>query len=55
MPVYLCSPVTWNASRARMVSNGYVKNTALTPAAAQAKNLSECLIANVDGMTAPKY
>lgn len=55
MPVYLCSPVTWNANRARIVSNGYVRKTADTPAAAPATNLSACLIAIFDGMTAPKY
>lgn len=27
MPEYLCSPVTWNAKRARIVSSGYVSVT----------------------------
>lgn len=27
MPVYLCSPVTWKARRARIVSSGYVNVT----------------------------
>lgn len=37
------------------MSNGYVKKTADTPAAAPATNLSECLMYDVDGMYAPKY
>lgn len=44
IPVYLCSPVTWNANRALIVSNGYVKVTAVRPAPAPATNLSACWI-----------
>ena len=39
MPEYMCSPVTWKANLARIVSNGYVKRTAVMPAAEPAKNL----------------
>lgn len=43
IPVYLVSPATWNARRALIVSKGYVKATAVTPAPAPAMNLSVCL------------
>lgn len=42
IPLYTCSPVTWNAKRARMVSRGYVSVTAVTPAPEPAKNLPMC-------------
>ena len=55
IPVYLCSPETWNASRARIVSKGYVNATAVTPAPAPATNLSQCLMYVVDGIIVDKY
>lgn len=38
IPLYTCSPVTWNASRALIVSRGYVRVTAVTPADEPATN-----------------
>lgn len=40
IPKYICSPVTWNANLALIISNGYVIATAVTPEAEPAKNLS---------------
>ncbi len=42
IPEYICSPVTWKASLALIVSNGYVNKTAVTPAAAPATNFVTC-------------
>lgn len=38
IPLYMCSPVTWNANRALIVSRGYVNVTAVTPADEPATN-----------------
>lgn len=40
IPLYTCSPVTWKARRALMVSKGYVRETAVTPAQEPANSLA---------------
>lgn len=42
IPLYICSPVTWNASLALIVSRGYVIVTAVTPADEPAINFPMC-------------
>lgn len=49
IPLYICSPVTWNANRALIVSKGYVRVTAVTPADDPATNFPICeLLPRID-------